>query len=87
MKILSGRSTEDTELLKDLFEKTLVFREKTLKQYILMSIQNTKFIRTEIRAGSEDLSSYKYNHYMKIESLQLIIKRLGKVLTLWLIAH
>lgn len=33
----------------------LVFREKTLKQYILMSIQNMKAIRTEIRAGSEDL--------------------------------
>lgn len=48
------RSTEDTELLKDLFEK-LGFREKTLKQYILMSIQNMKAIRTEIRAGSEDL--------------------------------
>ena len=48
------RSTEDTELLKDLFEK-LDFREKTLKQYILMSIQNMKAIRTGIRAGSEDL--------------------------------
>lgn len=35
--------------------RNLVFREKTLKQYILMSIQNMKAIRTEIRAGSEDL--------------------------------
>lgn len=48
------RSTEDTELLKDLFEK-LGFQRKDLKQYILMSIQNMKAIRTEIRAGSEDL--------------------------------
>ena len=48
------RSTEDTELLKDLL-KTLDFREKTLKQYILMLIQNMKAIRTGIRVGSEDL--------------------------------
>ena len=48
------RSTEDTELLKDLFEN-LDFREKTLKQYILMLIQNMKAIRTGIRVGSEDL--------------------------------
>ena len=37
--------------------KNLAFREKTLKQYILMSIQNMKAIRTEIRAGSEDLKA------------------------------
>ena len=35
--------------------RNMAFREKTLKQYILMSIQNMKAIRTEIRAGSEDL--------------------------------
>ena len=35
--------------------KTLDFREKTLKQYILMLIQNMKAIRTGIRVGSEDL--------------------------------
>ena len=35
--------------------KNLDFREKTLKQYILMLIQNMKAIRTGIRAGNEDL--------------------------------
>ena len=48
------RSTEDTELLKDLFEK-LGFQRKDLKTVYFMSIQNMKAIRTEIRAGSEDL--------------------------------
>ena len=48
------RSTEDTELLKD-YLKNLDFREKILKQYILMLIQNMKAIRTGIRVGSEDL--------------------------------
>ena len=48
------RSTEDIELLKN-YLKNLDFREKTLKQYILMLIQNMKAIRTGIRVGSEDL--------------------------------
>ena len=38
-----------------IYLKNLDFREKTLKQYILMLIQNMKAIRTGIRVGSEDL--------------------------------
>ena len=38
-----------------IYFKNLDFREKTLKQYILMLIQNMKAIRTGIRGGSEDL--------------------------------
>ena len=38
-----------------IYFKNLDFREKTLKQYILMLIQNMKAIRTGIRVGSEDL--------------------------------
>ena len=48
------RSTEEQSCSR-IYLKNLDFREKTLKQYILMSIQNMKAIRTGIRAGSEDL--------------------------------
>lgn len=48
------RSTEDTELLKDLFEK-LGFHRKDLKTVYFMLIQNMKAIRTGIRVGSKDL--------------------------------
>ena len=43
------------ELCKEYEDTLRRSTEKTLKQYILMSIQNMKAIRTEIRAGSEDL--------------------------------
>ena len=54
MKILS-EGQQKIQSFSRICLRNLVFREKTLKQYILMSIQNMKAIRTEIRAGSEDL--------------------------------
>lgn len=54
MKILFA-GQQKIQSCSRIYLKNLDFREKTLKQYILMSIQNMKAIRTEIRAGSEDL--------------------------------
>ena len=54
MKILFA-DQQKIQSYSRIYLKNLDFREKILKQYILMLIQNMKAIRTGIRVGSEDL--------------------------------
>ena len=60
------RSTEDTELLKDLFEK-LGFQRKDLKTVYFNVDTEYESYQDRDKSWKRRFKGYKYNHHMKIE--------------------
>lgn len=77
------RSTEDTELLKDLFEK-LGFQRKDLKTVYFNVDTEYESYQDRDKSWKRRFKGYKYNHHMKIE-FAADNKRLGQVL--YALAH
>jgi len=77
------RSTEDTELLKDLFEK-LGFQRKDLKTVYFKVDTEYESYQDRDKSWKRRFKGYKYNHRMKIE-FESDNKRLGQVL--YALAH
>ena len=72
------RSTEDTELLKDLFEK-LGFQRKDLKTVYFNVDTEYESYQDRDKSWKRRFKGYKYSHRMKIE-FEADNKRLGQVL-------
>lgn len=70
------RSTEDTELLKDLFEK-LGFQRKDLKTVYFNVDTEYESYQDRDKSWKRRFKGYKYNHHMKIE-FAADNKRLGQ---------
>ena len=77
------RSTEDTEFLKDLFEK-LGFQRKDLKTVYFNVDTEYESYQDRDKSWKRRFKGYKYNHHMKIE-FAADNKRLGQVL--YALAH
>ena len=77
------RSTEDTELLKDLFEK-LGFQRKDLKTVYFNVDTEYESYQDRDKSWKRRFEGYKYIHHMKIEFAS-DNKKLGQVL--YALAH